>query len=1037
MPDFRRQSRGAHRFGRAARALRTAALPLAALLSACESEAPLAVRERDAGRPAVASGTPLRIDASAASIAVGTAGTLHALRLDASGSLSTAHAEWRSATPTVAAVANDGSVFGLAPGVAVIWAIVAGDSVATAVDVGATGTGAARRALAPSGGAFSTNGVAPVKWLGLSSAATRMTAGQAFQFVARPVDQNGRDILPAPRFIWRSSAPGIASIDSVGRVTALTPGQTFVSVLLAADTTGPRAMLSVTVVPAAGGTTGSLFVTPSSGRLRVGDSLRVTAAALTLQGAFLPGRPVTYTSSDTRVVTTVGTGILKAVGVGSAIVLAACDGYSQIIPVAVESDPIVVSAPAPTQGEVGADDSGISIDGSSVVMITGDSVQLAATVIRGAVRSALPPTASWVSSDPAVAVVRGTGLVVAVGAGAARVAVSSNGSVAGIDVTVTSRAVTPPPAVPATPETPAAPAAPATPATPAPATPAPATPAPATPAPAAPTPATPAPATPAPATPAPATPAPSDSAAPRPDTTSATTPSGGTSGAGSSGGASGGSGGAAGGSGGSVGSGAGGASTPPPLVGGIRIPLTVRRFDGGSGRVLVSNGIPLLEGVVRTSDLAQIHVLVNGVEQPIAVRALSGRFSSGSLRSILVQFTYDVPNAREIGGVLVIGAGQRNVATVAEVAAPSIPAAAALPTDPAYLIASRWGGTLYASTTRAPSALAAQFDTDYVRLELGDWARCGVKWDCARTAGYDRPFILYQQWLRTGDPAYWYRATATADDYITRYIVVNGGPTPWWSNSEGVALHYWATGREASRYQLRKMAETLAWMARPGMGYEMNGTLGDDRMRAKILTAAIDAARLDISTQPSDATHYYTQNDGVPYYASFLTPSTLSRWVTDILSTQRANGMFGGAYYGGGQSNYMVGMLLSALVRYHEEVSPDQRILAAVKKSLDDLWANEWDATERGFQYHSLRGTDEGGRIAATASPQPGLNAFIFLPAAWYYHMTGDTRYSDMGDEMLRGLASPGSRDWWNASGKAFDQAFYRIFNALAWRGGS
>ncbi|AHG89512.1 Ig domain protein group 2 domain protein [Gemmatirosa kalamazoonensis] len=476
------------------------------------------------------------------------------------------------------------------------------------------------------------------------------------------------------------------------------------------------------------------------------------------------------------------------------------------------------------------------------------------------------------------------------------------------------------------------------------------------------------------------------------------------------------------------------------------IPLSVQRFDGGAGVVMVSNGIPLAKGYLTTANLSQVHVKVGSVEQPVYVRALSGKWSDSSLRAVFVQFDYDIPSTAPIAASLVIGGGSRTLPDLAARPALPVPAAAALPNDPTYLVSTRWTGVTYAAKTTAPTAVMTQFEGDYTRLEAADWTSCGPKFDCSRTAGYDRAYILYQAWQRTGNPTDWYHATAVAADYLKTYVIPNGAPTAWWSQTEGVAVHYWATGDEMSRYQLRKMAEMLAWMVRPGYAAYMGGTYGDDRFRAKAFTAAVDAWMIGIINQPADAANYY-KSMGAPntYYASYLTQSTLGTWVTALLSTQRTNGQFGGRYYSygtwspdsGGQSNYMVGMLLESLIRYHTEIKADTRIPPAVKKCIDDLWAREWDAPAQGFQYHSLRGTDEGGTTQAKASPQPGLNALILPAFAWYARISGNSAtYRSRTDAIIAGLASPTSRNWWPYSGKAFDQAYLHLFNSFAWRAG-
>ncbi|AHG92118.1 hypothetical protein J421_4651 (plasmid) [Gemmatirosa kalamazoonensis] len=475
------------------------------------------------------------------------------------------------------------------------------------------------------------------------------------------------------------------------------------------------------------------------------------------------------------------------------------------------------------------------------------------------------------------------------------------------------------------------------------------------------------------------------------------------------------------------------------------VPLALQRFDGGAGRLTITNGIPLVRGLATAATLDSMHVVVAGVERAASFTALFGRHPDGSLRAVLVQFSDSLADGAPVDAQLVIGTPYDTAALPrpgVAVTSP-VPAAAALPTDPRYLIASSWGGPLSVAGSDT-SAIVRQFESDYRRLEAAEWVRCGPKWDCGRTAGYDRAYIAYQAWLRTGDATLWYHATAMVDDYLTRYIAVNSGSPAWWTMTESMPLHYWATGSDRTRYQLRKTAEIQAWMTRKGMSGWMGGTYGDDRMRARALAAALDAARLEMLAQPADAARYYTiAGASLVYYGRYLTPDSLPAMVSNLLASQRKDGQFGGRYYSastwsadsGGQSNYMVGMLLQALTRYYDEVSPDPRILAAVQRAVDDLWAREYDPLTRSFQYHSLRGTDEGATTPARPNPEPGLNAFLLAPATWLAATTGQPSNAQRTPSvrtLLEGLAAKTPRDWWLRGGKAFDEAFWHLFNTIA-----
>jgi hypothetical protein len=102
-----------------------------------------------------------------------------------------------------------------------------------------------------------------------------------------------------------------------------------------------------------------------------------------------------------------------------------------------------------------------------------------------------------------------------------------------------------------------------------------------------------------------------------------------------------------------------------------------------------------------------------------------------------------------------------------------------------------------------------------------------------------------------------------------------------------------------------------------------------------------------------------------------------------------------------------------------------------VGRNLEYQWNSDWVPTPKGFKYVSVDSTLEAP--SGQTLPQPGLNGLTVPAYAWYYSVTGDTKYRDMVDVQLQGLADA-DRKWWEASGKAFDQAFDRMFNTLTWR---
>jgi hypothetical protein len=469
----------------------------------------------------------------------------------------------------------------------------------------------------------------------------------------------------------------------------------------------------------------------------------------------------------------------------------------------------------------------------------------------------------------------------------------------------------------------------------------------------------------------------------------------------------------------------------PPLPLG-RVVARVYRFDSaGSGSVLVSNGIPFPPGMCAADCPSRLRVSVGGVEQRIHTLALAGRHPDGTLRSVRVQFEYAIP--RDTGApasiTLHVSARPAMLSRAGEATSP-LPLAALLPTEPEYLVASKLGGDLTPATTRTATTLVDSIANDYPRIEAIDW-KCGPIWTCGRNAQYERGYILYQQWLRTGEPRYWHHATAVVAQYLAAYVKPNNGAILFWqANPFSIATHYHLTGDEDSRYQSRYVAQAMWWYIRLG-GLVKNE--GEDRARAQAILAAVAARRVDASdTLPGQIR--------LAHSWLLVNSKNLDTVVTAIERAQAPNGAFPAAAHllnAGGQKPYQVGMMLTGLMHMYEEVSPDPRIREIIRKSLDNMLESEWRADALGFAYVTREYRDSTGKIIEGDAPQALLNGFLAPIYTWYAtRFPDDPRspvYRQRIDEMLRGLWST---RWWYGStaGKAFDEAYYRMFNLIAWR---
>ena len=137
--------------------------------------------------------------------------------------------------------------------------------------------------------------------------------GETIQLAAEVRDQNGQ-VMAGAGVTWSSSDPSTASVNASGLVTAVGVGST--NVTASSGAASGRAAVSV-AIPALVG------ITPQSVTLTaVGDTVRLVAEVLDGNDFVLAGAPVAWSSSDVSVASVDSSGLVTAVGGGSATVTA-------------------------------------------------------------------------------------------------------------------------------------------------------------------------------------------------------------------------------------------------------------------------------------------------------------------------------------------------------------------------------------------------------------------------------------------------------------------------------------------------------------------------------------------------------------------------------------------------------------------------------------------------------------------------------------------------------------------------------------------
>ena len=265
------------------------------------------------------------------SLTVGGTTTATATVRDASGAtISGQTVTWTSSDPNVASVSATGAVTARAAGSATITATAGGQS----------------------GSASLTVTVPPpvVTTVSVTLGASSVTVGQTTNATAVVRDAQGQP-MTGQTVTWTSSNGAVASVSPSGVVTALGAGSTSITAT-AAGKSG-SATLAVTVPAPAPVAQVSVAVGDAS--LTVGETTTATATLRDAQGNVLSGRTVTWSTSDASVATVSSSGVVTAVGAGSAAITATSGGRSGSVGVGVVAPAPVIARVEITPGSATLD----------------------------------------------------------------------------------------------------------------------------------------------------------------------------------------------------------------------------------------------------------------------------------------------------------------------------------------------------------------------------------------------------------------------------------------------------------------------------------------------------------------------------------------------------------------------------------------------------------------------------------------------------------------------------------------------------------
>lgn len=253
--------------------------------------------------------------------------------------------------------------------------------------------------------------VASVKITTQAFTLTEAGAFKTLEWTINPNDATNKNVG------WTSRNTSIATVDQVGKVTAVANGSTYIVV----NTVDGNKRDSVQVTVNIPSVISSLNLTEPSGPIVVGETHTLSCTSVPHE---VTNDKLTWVSRNTAVATVSNYGVVTAVGVGNTYIVAteATSGLKDSVQI------FVVAATIPATG--------ITINQSDFSIDKGDTKPLTTTITPS---NATATTVVWTSSNTAIATVNSDGLVTAVNVGTATITATIDGTTIkdNVEVTVT------------------------------------------------------------------------------------------------------------------------------------------------------------------------------------------------------------------------------------------------------------------------------------------------------------------------------------------------------------------------------------------------------------------------------------------------------------------------------------------------------------------------------------------------------------------------------------------------------------------------
>lgn len=232
-----------------------------------------------------------------------------------------------------------------------------------------------------------------------------LRVGEAARVSARGQDSRGVAISPDVR--WSSSNTAVVTVGPNGIVTAVGAGQA--RIVGTAGALQADVAVKVYLVPVA-----AILLTPPRTVVAPGEVRKLEAMAVDAAGRPLPGRKISWLSSDPARVDVSTDGVVTGIARGITSVSAISEGVYSSVDVRVSGPPGPIAA--------------VTIVPSAVSLVLGESQRLTTVLEDDEGNVATDRVVRWASRSPAVVRVDANGLVTALAPGSATIeAICENG----------------------------------------------------------------------------------------------------------------------------------------------------------------------------------------------------------------------------------------------------------------------------------------------------------------------------------------------------------------------------------------------------------------------------------------------------------------------------------------------------------------------------------------------------------------------------------------------------------------------------------